>query len=383
MAGVGPMTQLAATGPQDFMITTSGEGPVKTWQRYTRFALDSNDIRFPSTMGFGSSGRVVIPPTCADIVCNLFFELVLPVVGDGWTWCADVGYRVIERFTMTLGDVVAVDVDGPFHIIANALNLTEGQHKAVRVMTAHQPLVANTEHHLLIPLHMLYSTVSGPGIPLIAMISSRFQIDLSLSALTDVLAPTSSTSQLPATLAPPLCKIIAETAILDGPERAVFLQGPTTLISEWVLFQDFPTAMITNNHDVVDHRTMTIDLSFMQRSVKQIIIVFLDDDGSLQDCLTSCVLSINNSPQGDKRCGDYFGLPSSYRRCLSCPEAPIYTINLALQTSARQPGGCIDMEQIASCTLAVELADGNQTKMRVYSIAYRPLLFQKNVITSV
>lgn len=441
MAGTGPLTLLAAVGPQDACLP-KGHFERCSWLQYTRFATSSSHLLFPSGLDLGGSGRIVLPASLGDILTDLWLEVTLPVVA-GWRWRTDVGYRLISSFRVTLGDYVVVDGDGLLHRVLNALHTTHEQQLCVERMTGHAGLDAGVEQQLIVPLRLLCSPVERCKLPLIAMTASRAQVDITLEdpsnllfledlSVTTLTAAGSLQAQQvsagqaywdntyvagalnmpgPRRASPPLAparhdrigkpdhalfqlvnpsvgpiqvQLAADVAFLDTSEKHTLIHTPQTLMSERVLFQDYAVSMVTNNHDVVMLRQITVDLDFMQGAVKEVILVFVDDDDDIVgDAMASCVLSVNNQRQSGPRVGPYLQDPSSYRACNACPSASIYTINLAAcSASVLQPNGCLDMTQVGTCSLLVELNDTPPTtRLRVYSLAYRPLLFSSNTVS--
>lgn len=180
-------------------------------------------------------------------------------------------------------------------------------------------------------------------------------------------------------------RLMVDVAFLESSEKFAFLHTPYTLAAEMVLHQDFPVCTITNNHDTVMLQQTSVDLSFMQGAVKQVVLVFLDmNDTILHNAMSSCSLFVNNVRQFSPRPGAYFRDASAYRACNACPHSSIYTINFAASSTASlQPNGCLDMTQISTCTLSVALNELNPaSRLRVYSIAYQPLLFSGNNVTA-
>lgn len=384
MAGIGPLTQLAAVGPQDAILPRAPY-PQSSWKRHTRFALNTSEARFPSGLDFGQNGRVLIPPSIDDMLTALFLEVTLPAIGAGWSWKADVGYRLIANYRVTLGDLNVVAVDGTFHRIVDRLHTRCGQAKNLNSLVGAEPLQADTEHHLIIPLRILTNPSEPCKLPLIAMTSSRTQIDVSLNGLEDVVSGPEGENP-PANTSLTTCQLMLQTATLETTERFSFIGSSYTMLMESVLWQDFPVTMTTNNHDVVPLAQLSVDLSFMRNSVKQIVFVFLtDEDCVVEDFLTSCTLYVNNQQQFATRTGSYFGFPSSYRTCLTCASPATYSLNFAIKsTSTMQPNGCLDMSQINTCTLSLGIAGTalqvQPAKLRVFSLSYRALHFQNNTV---
>lgn len=471
MAGVGPMTLLAAVGPQDAFFRKAPFASC-TWLRYTRFATSTAQLDFPAGLDFGSSGRIVVPKSVGDILTDMCLEITLPAVGVGWKWVEDVGYKLITSFKLTLGNTVVVESDGLMHQVLNELNATSEQRKCLRHMTGHACLDADVEQQLIIPLRLLCSSIERCRLPLIAMTMSKAQVDVTLESAANLLFVHSLTVDnlsvlggldmehvnvdnmhydvtdvylkslavntlqvkgdltighinadvvtykvlnagydereyraphyqrkhrrhryrpdavlfdlLKPTIGSLQSRLMVDVAFLETSEKFSFLHHPYTLAAEMILHQDFPVSHTTNNHDTVMLQQTTFDLSFMQGAVKQVVLVFLDtDDTILHNAVSSCSLFVNNVQQFRPRPGSYFRDPSAYRACNACPHSSIYTINFAVCcTAALQPNGCLDMSQITTCTLSVALNALDPTsRLRVYSVAYQPLLFSGNNVT--
>ena len=379
MAGVGPLTQLAARGPQD--LDVSG-GPWKSsrWAQYTRFALELDDVPFPTDIGFGGSGRLVLPFSMMDVLQGLYLDVTLPAVGPGLHWRPGLGHRIVTSFRLTLGDVVAVDVDGLFLAVAAELYLRTSERDCLRRLSGGDRLDASVQQHVLVPLRLLSNRPGGPGVPLVAMTGARTQVDLELAALASLVDGVPPTP--PGTGFQPGVSLVVTGATLDGAERASLLAKPTTLVCDWVLSEDYPTTAVTNNHDAFLRTSMSVDLTFMQRSVRQIILVFLDADGEPVRCLDTCTMTVNGAQAGDTRSGSYLHLPSAYTACTACPTMPVYTLNIGLDAASAQPSGCLDMTQVGTCRLQLALTDGTApSTLRVYSVAFRPLLFTQNGVS--
>ena len=381
MAGVGPLTQLAAFGPQDAFYP-SAQYPMSSWLRYTRFALNVSELAFPTGLDFGASARLLIPPSIDDMLCDVFLELTLPAVGAGWMWPRNVGYKLIKSYKLTLGDLCAVSVDGTCQLVLDGLHTPNTN--SLAKLVGQGGLDAGTEHNLVVPLRVLCNPSEKCKLPLIAMTTCRTQVDITLHNASDLLQSTSEQA-LPPVINLVSSHLLINTATLETAERFALIGSPYTMVTENVLYQDFPVTLITNNHDIIPLPQMSVDLSFMRRSVKQIVFAFLTDtDDIVQDMLTGCTLFVNNQQQFAVRTGAYWSFPSAYRSCMACPNRSVYSINFAVVTaSSLQPNGCLDMSQVSSCSLAltIDTTAVTATRLRVFSLEVRPLKFESNSIT--
>ena len=377
MAGVGPALQLAAIGPQDaWMTTTNPSEPDPRWQRYTAFATAVEDVYFPMEQTFGTTLVVTLPSSMADVLGPMFLKLTLPVLGSDFTWVDTVGYAVIQRMQLVAGDCTVDDLDGLFHSLCDTIHLSSGQMSAVSRMVGGRGLTADRPHTLMVPLHSFFCKPGSCGLPLIAMTLSKLQLKVTLAPLS-VLVKGAEMYQG----AQPLTACLSvESTILSHDERVSLLSSVYDLYIERTLHQAMSTSATTNNHDVLVKPTMTVDLGFMQGSVKQIIFAFIDDEGLLVPALASALLFVNNIPQGDVRVGAYFSQPSAYSCCTACATPPVYTVNFSLKPSAQQPSGVLDMSQVTSCFLQVRLAILAPLRLAIYSTSHAVLRFQNNQV---
>lgn len=379
MAGVGPLTQLAATGPQDYSINRLPYDSSPNWLRYSRFATVAKDMDFPSGLDFGGQGRVTIPPSTADVLRGVFLEVVLPVVGVGWTWRPGVGCRLLRKQKVTLGDVNVCEVDGLFLNLSRQLHSSASENELFETMSGERALDASTSHTLCVPLRLLYATTTNEGVPLIAMTSSRLQLDITLSAVGDLLDGPPLPSPAPSLVS---CRLLLDLAYLERVEKTSFLAVPFTVNPEWVLSQDFATVGVTNNHDSFLLSNMSVSLAFVQGPLKQVMLVFLDDRGDPVDCLDTCTLQVNNTQVGEPQAADKMRFVGAYHSCLSCPRQAVYTLNFGLRTSSRQPSGVLDTDQLSACSLSLTLRPNAPSLLRVYSVAYRKLRFGSNTVSA-
>lgn len=376
MAGVGAALQLAAIGPQDaYMTTETPTAPGPSWQRYTAFATAVEDVYFPMEQSFGSTLVVTLPSSMADVLGPMFLKITLPALGSDITWVDTVGYAIIQRMQLVAGDCTVDDLDGMYHSLCDTIHLTSGQMSAVSRLVGGRGLTADRPHTLMVPLHCFFCKPGSCGLPLIAMTLSKLQLKLSLAPLSALVKGSGTYQPQPLSAC-----LSVEGTLLTRDERVSLLGSAYDLYIERTLHQALVTYATTNNHDVMVKPTMTVDLSFMQGSVKQIIFAFLDDDGLLVPALGSALLFVNNIPQGDVRVGAYFSQPSAYSCCTACAAPPVYTVNFSLRPTAQQPAGVLDMTQVTSCFLQVRLAILAPLRLVVYSTCHAVLRFQNNQV---
>ena len=379
MAGQGAHTQLAAVGIQDVPLTV-GFQPSSThsanFLRYEPFAMCEADVNFAVPVTFGSTVSVTFPFSMADLLGSVYLHVVLPVVGPACFWRPNVGYNMIQRLQLIVGDVTVDDLDGLQHIVHDTLHLTHDQKRAVAELVGAHALPSTQQQELLIPLQLFF-TRQGQGLPLVAMTKSKLQLNLTLPPLTELLQG----ADPPAAVGEVAVSLGVETVTLSGEERTRILTETQDLLIERTLSQQYTTALVTNNHDVLIKPDMQVDLSFMKGSVKQVQLVFVDALGGLVQALGSCALFVNNVQQGDTRVGDRFLSAESFSHCVGTTPLPVYSINFALQASYLQPSGLLDMTQAPSCFLKLTLNSTVPLTLHVYSIAYTTLNFQNGFVS--
>lgn len=378
MAGVGPKLQLAAVGPQDVPLTVGAPPDTQPrWLQYANFGTGEETVPFVTPLAFGGTQTVTFPSSMADVLGPVILQVTLPALGAGGLWCASVGFRMIARLRLLVGDILTDDTDGLLHLLHASLHLTAGQAAAVHEMTGGSPLPTDRPHLLLVPLRLCFAEPGGPGLPLVAMTRSKLQLTITLAPLAALVAGVQGApagTDLTASLS-------VDTALLSMPERTSFLAAPYVLLVERTLSQDFSTVAVTNNHDPLPLPCLTLDLAFMQGPVKQVLLVFLRPDGSLAPALRTCALFVNNAQRGDTRPGAWYAAPSAYRRCRRCPGLPVYTVNFGLETSSAQPSGALDMSQAGTCFLQLTVDTAEPLVARVYAVAYRTLTFAQGLVT--
>lgn len=380
MTGVGPRIQLAAVGAQDAPLTIGvlpDASGTTNWLTYAPFALTDCALTFDAPITFGTSGTITVPYSMTDVVGTSYLCVNLPVV-PGNSWCRDVGYQMIQRCQVIVGNSAIDDATGLQYLVQDMLGLTDSQKKTVAALTGSEGFTSETPQSVLVPLRFFFCRLGGSGLPLAAMTNSKLQIILTLAPISDLLL----TSAQPTTLPDLQASILMETAILSPEEKTFFMYKPLDLLIERVFTQQYSTSQITNNHDVLLVPSLSVDLTFAQGAVKQIAFVFTDDStGRLVPALQNCSLFVNNVQQGDTRTGDRFLLPTAFQACQACVLKPVYTINFALQTGPLQPSGVLDMQHLSSCFLQLQINATIPLTLHVFATAYATLHFEGGTVT--
>lgn len=367
MAGVGPKIQLAAVGPQDVPLTFGSLPDTSPpWLQYSAFATAETEIPFPTGIDFGGTAIVTLPSSLADVIGPVFLRVRLPVLAGGARWRDRIGLAMIRRLQVMAGDILTDDTDGLQQRAFTAMYASLGQRRAVDALVGRGGLPGDKEYTLFVPLDLSFTRPSGPGIPLIAMTQSKLQLTLqldTLSNLVDGVAPQASLGE---------AALVVAATLLTSEERSSIMSRPYDLLVDRRLRQGFSTAVVTSNHDVLVRPSLTVDLGFMQGSVRQIVLLFTGADGQPTRELVDCTLFVNNVQQGTTRKGEALLCPS----CLT--DLPVYSIDFALDPSSQQPCGVLDMNQTKSCLLRLSVQGQAPTDLTVYSVSHSVLRFEDN-----
>lgn len=375
---LGTTVQLLARGPQNYLldINPSMSFFKAAYRRHTPFAVECFDDDFTLQLGRPASIEV---PRRGDMLGDMFLQVSLPNLGiPGGRWVDAVGYVLLARVRLVLGDVVLHDQERLWYDLVDKVFMPHGKQRAVDAMIGRGRTLATDAAHVV---HVPFKFLCCKGhyanqhyMPLVAL-SHKVKLVLEVTAESlGALVHLPDGAALPATTTLG-AKLLSEQAFVEVDEQRAAMQHPARLMVE--SFQDIDAlSYLFDDSGSYDLKRVSLDLRELNLPVKTLLFVAYDENATARkqyfeylDCVESAVLLIASSERFAPRSGDYFSLVQTYQHATRCTPDRVHVYSFAQDASQRQPSGALNFAVLDGPTLRVDLKNtaGKAVKVKAFA----------------
>lgn len=371
----GTVAQLMSIGPQDRFLSLNPQMSFfrTAYKRHTNFAVEAFDETFGGpTLTFGSTNVCTLDKH-GDLFGNMTLRVVLPNLGiSGGTWVDAIGYVLLSRIRLRVGDVVVQTHERLWYDIEDKLFAVEGKVNGLNEMIGKNvSLATNEEHEILVPLKfMCCKTFSGrqqflPVVSLDTNVNVSVEIDVE-SLDKCVTLPAGATL-------PPVkgaeCSLIVDNVYLDDTERARVATDSATYMIDIVQDVDQVT-YVTTTEGIVPITNVVVGLRELNMPVKYFAGVAYEESYSeyfnYLDVISSATLLVNSEQQFEPRSFPYFSLQQTYDRFVRSDSTNnVFGFSFALHAESWQPNGALNFAPLPNTTFRFSLNDAQTTPLKV------------------
>jgi hypothetical protein len=301
-------------------------------------------------------------------------RVVLPDLGVNGTWVDTIGYALLSRVRLRIGDVVVHDQERLWYDLDDKLFMQESRSSGLNRMIGRGiSLSTNDSHELLIPLKFFFTrgprkAIRRPYLPV-----SSIQDDIVLEIDTES---------------------FENCASLNSAMTGAFPDIEASVLVENVYVRDYDTprmerqeimyetvkdvhgvSYMQTNAGNFDISTVSIDLSSMNAPVRYLVFVAYyesyDDLFEYLDVIDTASIKLGNTDIIRQRNGGYFDLVQPYDRFGRCEATNIRTISFSLSPgSPWRPSGSLNFSSL-SPVMRISLTgntQGRPVKVKVFAV---------------
>jgi len=389
-ASEGTFVQLLSRGPQDVYLTYVPEMSFfkRIYKRYTNFAIEHSEEKFSTTVRFGTKNTISLSKR-GDLVGSMILRVVLPNLNiTGGTWKQTIGYNILEKVILRIGDTIVQTTEGLWLDIDDKLFCPDSKLAGLNKLVRRDEILAtNTSHELLIPLKFFCcknSTNKQQFIPILNLQTNiNVYVDFNLKPLSSLVnIPT--TSQIPDSVSLN-AGLITEYIFLDDSEKFRFAQSATNLMIDMVYSIDKNTFLTTTNGQIVNQSKIDIELRELNKPVKYFAIVaYPENDFSgfeYSNIFEKGTFYINNDQQFNSRSSEYFTLIQTYQHGKRCNSTDnILLFSFSLDALAYQPNGSLNFSPFTKTKFSFDIIPQTDAKqIKLFAVCVNFIIFENGL----
>jgi hypothetical protein len=371
----GTVAQLLSIGPQDRFLSLNPQMSFfrTAYKRHTNFAVETFDETFGGPqLTFGTTNVATLGKH-GDLFGNMTLRVVLPNIGvSGGTWVDTIGYVLLSRIRLRIGDVVIQTHERLWYDIEDKLFATEGKVDGLNQMIGRNAsLATDEEHEILVPLKfMCCSTFSGrqqflPVVCLDTNVDVSVEIDVESLDKCVVLPAGSSISP---SITGAECSLLVDNVYLDTIERARVASVDATYLIDAIQDVD-QVSYLTTAEGIVPITNVSINLRELNMPVKYFAGVAYEesytDYFTYLDVITSATMLVNSEQQFEPRNFTYFSLQQPYDRFVRSEQNNVFGFSFALHAESWQPNGALNFAPLQNTTFRFTLNGAQSTPLKV------------------
>lgn len=392
----GAALQLACQAPQDYYYTIHPEITFfrQGWKRHTPCAEDVVIDAPADGVPPGATSRVVVSRG-GHVLGDLSLEIRLPDLGVPGRWTDAVGYALVARARLVVGDTTVQEHERLWLDMSDRLFAPHGRRACTDEMIGRgRVLATDRPHTLLVPLRFLDSHGNKPQwLPLCAVpLQTPVAVEVTLDALQRCCTLDGGATPVggwPRRLA---MAVHSRQGSVSGEELAALTDpaAPQALLVETVLDMDELTTRF-DDRGAYDVDSVRVRLDELNLPVRALAFVAYDDNDAgrgtffryLPDVVRAATLYLGGSTaeRFEARGPGYFQGVQAYQHSARVPLAAegVYLYSFALDAGARHPCGAVNFAPLQKPALRVDLVPGSTAgapvKVKAFAMCYNWLLF--------
>lgn len=371
----GTVAQLMSIGPQDRFLSLNPQMSFfrTAYKRHTNFAVEAFDETFGGPqLTFGSTNVSTLGKH-GDLIGSMTLRVVLPNlnIANG-TWVDAIGYVLLSRIRLRIGDVVVQTHERLWYDIEDKLFASQGKVQGIHEMIGRNvSLSTDQEHEILVPLKFACcKTFSGrqqflPSVSLDTNVNVSVEIDV--ESLENCVVVPSGTALPPVSGA--TCSLIVDNVYLDDTERARFATNAMTYMIDIVQDVD-QVSYATTTEGIVPITNVSVSLRELNMPVKYFAGVAYEESYAeyfnYLDVISSATLLVNSEQQFEPRTFHYFSLQQTYDRFVRSESTNnVFGFSFALHAESWQPNGALNFAPLPNTTFRFSLNGAQTTPLKV------------------
>jgi hypothetical protein len=393
----GGLIQLVAVGIQDiYLIGNPQITFFKTvYKKYTNFAMESIQQPIDGRPDFGQQIEVTVQRK-GDLIKDIIFEILLPVLPSGYYWANGIGNVLIKQVDLEIGGQLIDRHYSEWLDIWHDLTLTEGLVGAYNSMIGNYNSKSSLEENALlqlrlyVPMCFWFNRDYSLTLPLIALQYHDIVLKIHLRDFNSCYRNNDSSVLLSGYQIASF-NVWVDYIHLDMEERRKYAQMNHEILIEQLQFDGNEyvgkdtfsiSKKLTFNHPVKELYWMHTTNDFLQTNINtgnQLLNYFLPIvlDKSI-DTFSSGVLQLNGVERFQKRSANYFRLVQNYQYHTRYSFKMIYTYSFSLTPDKNQPSGSCNMSKFTNINLFLEYDNtinhsNNDMILKVYAVNYNIL----------
>jgi hypothetical protein len=388
----GGLIQLVAVGVQDiYLIGNPQITFFKTvYKKYTNFSMESIQQPIAGRIDFGQQIEVTIQRK-GDLVKDVIFEILLPILPSGYYWSNGIGNVLIKQVDLEIGGQLIDRHYSEWLDIWHQLTITEGIIGAYNSMvgnySANSSLEANAQKQLrlYIPMCFWFNRDYALALPLIALQYHDIVLKVQLRDFNSCYRNNTNTTLLSGYQISEF-KAWVDYIHLDVEERRKYAENSHEIVIEQLQFDgsEFVSKDSSNvskklniNHPVKELYWINTNNNYLQTNINtgnQILDYSLTNS---VETFSSGVLQLNGLDRFDKRTADYFRLVQNYQYHTRYSSNNIYTYSFSINPDKIHPSGSCNMSKFTNINLYLDYSginnNSNDMILKVYAINYNVL----------
>jgi hypothetical protein len=360
------------------------------YYKFVNFSRKIKNIAMSSHADFDTSINISIPKS-GHLLSKMYLHLKLPkmtkVDGDYLCWNDNIGMTIFSGpITFSIGGQVIDTIYPEFNDIYDCLSSFENKNKMQLTLKsdifASAKFNATRETDIFIPFNFFFSKSYNLSLPLISMPIQEIKVDFKLRDFYKVIHYDGTIPVKPYSILE--SNFYVEYIDMDEVIANTLINKEHTFVIDQVQYQSEP---IPDNTHVVN-----IPLKF-NNPCKELIFTFVEesrlennnyyafsssiDDGPI---MKSAGLNFNGIPYLDTLTEAYYRTVFPFNVHSVIPLKYIYCIPFCLYPEQIQPSGRVNLDQIDSVNLHVNLRDNNSMCfLRIYAITHNVIVIKKGV----
>lgn len=356
----GTTVQMLAVGPQDSYLHLNPEVTrfASRHERHTNFAVECFEERFSrEDFRFGEVNTCVLGKH-GDFLGDVTLRIVLPNLGVPGAWVDTIGYVLLSRVRLRVGDVVVHDQERLWYDLDDKLFCTEGRARGLARMigrrSASGVLSTSSQHEILVPLKFFFCERNrGTRQFFPTAVDANIVMDVFVERLDACV--TDVTGLLPTT-ASARATVLVDNLFVDLAEKPAY--GKQEVMIDVVQDVDALSYQVTNagNFPVT---TVSVDMRSLNLPVRYLVVVAYHESWSepfaYLDAIDAMTFYVHSNEQFSPRGGGYFDLVQTYDRTTRSETSNVGVLSFALDAHAWQPCGSLDFSALTAPALKVQL----------------------------
>ena len=386
----GGLLQLVAVGVQDiYLIGNPQLTFFKTaYKRYTNFSLESVQQVIDGRTDFGQQIQITIDRSKGDLVKDIIFDILLPVLPTGYYWTNGIGNVLIKQVDLEIGGQLIDRHYSEWLDIWSQLTINASKIDAYNGMVGNYNSIATLEDNALLPLRLhvpmffWFNRDYAMVLPLIALQFHEVVLRVKLREFNQCYRNNSVSTELTGYQISDF-KVWADYVYLDMEERKKFAESQHEFIIEQLQYgddefisstQQAVTKKLVFNHPMKELYWVHVNNDYLQQNILTGNQQLSYNIPTSVETFSEGVIQLNGVDRFAKRPANYFRLVQNYQYHTRYSSKQIYTYTFSIHPEKMQPSGSCNMSKFTSTILYLNYNGINHSQnnmvLKVYGTNY-------------